>query len=258
MRRTLAAAIALFVAALASPALADAPLRALAQYQAGDFLDAAKAGEAEGGAAGLVIAARSLLALVVGDLHEPACAMWLDRAERDAESALALAPDDIEPRLNLALTLGVKGRRASVGEALRHNYAKRGRALIEEALALSPDEPRAQALLGAWNLEVVRRGGALGARLMGASMRAGVRAFEQARALAPEDPAIALQYAVALLALDPDRYGERARDLLEAAATSRPADAFEGVLAEEAKRLGAVMATRGAQAAAESAEQRFM
>lgn len=239
----------------AAPIAATSPSN---QYEIGDFQAAALAGEAQGGAEGYVIAARSLLALAMRDMRGPASASYLDRAEKDSTAALALTPDAVEPRLTLALTLGIKGRRASLNEALAQDYAARGKKLIEEVLERAPDEARAYALLGGWNLEVVRRGGSIGARLMGASTRAGIRAFDRARALAPNNPTIALHYAVALLTLDSKRYGEKGRDLLQAAANAIPADAFEASTRDNARRLAAVLASRGAQAAADSAARTFL
>ncbi|MEJ0023538.1 MAG: hypothetical protein WDN76_08965 [Alphaproteobacteria bacterium] len=142
-------------------------------YSSGEFRAAAAAGEQESGAAGRLAAARSLLAMVIGDFRGPETAAWLDRAQRDCEAALTAAPDSVAARLQLATTLGMKGRRASLKDAIQAGYARRGRALIDEALKLSPQEPWAYALMGGWNLEVVRRGGALGSALMGASARGG-------------------------------------------------------------------------------------
>jgi hypothetical protein len=231
---------------------------AISQYEAGDFQAAALAGESEGGAEGYTLAARALIALAMRDLRGPASGRYLDRAEKNSQAALALAPEAVEPRLTLALALGMKGRRASLNEALAKDYAARGKKLIEDVLDRAPDEPRAYALLGGWNLEVVRRGGPIGARLMGASTRAGIRAFDRARALAPNNPTIALHYAVALLTLDSKRYGEKARDLLQAAANAAPADAFEAATREHARRLAALLASGGAQAAADSAARSFL
>jgi cytochrome c-type biogenesis protein CcmH/NrfG len=230
MRRTLAT---LIVFAVAAPAWAEAP----------------------GNPNHLMTASRAALTPCVHDLRGPDCTAGLGRAEADAAEALALAPDGVEPRLGLALTLGMKAKRASAGEALARRYAPRGKALIDEALALDPRDARAYALLGGWNLEIVRRGGPVGARLMGASSKAGMRAFTEARTLAPNDPAIALHFAIALLGLNATRYGAKARELLTAASIGRANDAFDAAAVEEARRLGAVMAAHGPAAAATAAAQ---
>jgi hypothetical protein len=219
-------------------------------YNSGNFPAAVIAGEQEGGAAGNLAAARGLLALAMRDFRAAETRPLLDRAQRHCETALAADPNSVQARLQLATTLGMKGRRASLKEAMHEGYAKRGRTLIEEALKLSPEEPRAHALLGGWNLEVVRRGGAIGSALMGASTRAGIRSFDRARALAPDDPAIAFHYGMALLSLDAERYAQKAGVLLSNAANAAPRNAFETRVRDEARRLSAVLASQGAIAAA--------
>jgi hypothetical protein len=253
MRIALAALFACF--ALTAPARAESPG---ALYAAGDFRAAADAGDRQGDVAGDIIAARALLALVVSDFRGAETGALLDRAQHCAEQALMAAPDSAPARLQLAMALGMKGRRASVKEAMKADYARRGRALIDQALKLTPTDPWAHALLGGWNLEIVRRGGAVGAVFMGASVRSGVRAFDRARAQAPNDPAIALHYALALLAIDPQRYSARAGDLLAVAANAAPRDAFETNVRDTARRLAAVLSSKGPMAAAETAAAAFL
>jgi hypothetical protein len=252
-----AAIAALFIVLLPSSARAEAPAAPTA-YAAGDFLQAAIAGEQDGRADGLTLAAQALLAKCVLDPRDAGVAAMLDRAEKDAAAALALDNSAPGPRLQLALALGLKARRTSLREAIRANYAPRGRRLIEEAIDLDPRQAWAYAMLGGWHLEVLRRGGVLGGKIMGATYRAGLRAFERARTLAPDNPAISLHYAVALLALDPDKHAAQAAVLLQAAAAAPARDAFETFMREEARRIGAVLASRGPQAAAHSAADAFL
>jgi hypothetical protein len=253
MRIALAALFACF--SLIAPARAESPA---ALYAAGDFRAAAEAGDRQGDAAGDIIAARALLALVVSDFRGEETGALLDRAQHCAEQALIAAPESAPARLQLAMALGMKGRRASIKEAVKANFARRGRVLIDQALKLAPNDPWAHALLGGWNLEIVRRGGAMGAVFMGASVRSGVRAFERARVLAPDNPAIALHYALALLAIDPERQGAKAGDLLAVAANAAPRDAFETNVRDTARRLAAVLSAKGPMAAAETAAAAFL
>ncbi|MES1201598.1 MAG: hypothetical protein ABUS57_09140 [Pseudomonadota bacterium] len=241
--------------AVASPAHAQS---AATLYASGEFRAAADRGEQEGGAAGYLIAARALLAMAISDFRGADAGAWLDRAQNDAEAALASAPNSVQARLQFATALGMKGRRASLEEAINADYARRGRALIDEALNRAPQDPWAHALLGVWNLEVVRRGGVLGSAFMGASARDGIRAFERARALAPNDPVIAFQYGLALLSLHPSRYAGRAGALFEAAASSAPRDAFEATMRDEARRLSHVLASKGPVAAAATAAAAYL
>jgi hypothetical protein len=225
-------------------------------YRDGAFLEAAVAAEGRGGAEDLAFAARSLLAQALTGADRDVDAL-LGRAETNARRALALDPGLVEAQLQLAVALGMQGRRASVAEAVRKGYAREGRALIRGALARAPDEAWAHALEGGWNLEIVRRGGAVGARYYGASVAAGRAAFERARALAPDDPVIAYQYAVALLELDADRNRAEATRLLEAARACRAGDAFERRMQRKADRVAGVLAAQGGAAAALTAAARF-
>ena len=182
----------------------------------------------------------------------------LGEAQGQADD-LALAADrsNTEARLQLAAAIGMRGRRATIAEAMRKGYAGEGRALVRAAIVEAPREAWAHALEGGWNLEVVRRGGGVGAAYYGASVRAGHAAFERARALAPDDAIIAYQYAVALLELDPERYGAEAARLLAAASACRPADAFETRVKAKAASVATVLSARGPDAAVRLATARF-
>ena len=230
---------------------------ARADYAGGAFEDAAREGEAAGDSESLSIASRALLAQCLLS-PRAATSETIQRAQKDALQALVLDDKSVEARLDLALALGLQGERASISDAWRKRYAQRGRRLIDEALALSPDQPRALALLGGWHLEVLRRGGGAGALFLGARYASGIAAFDRARAAAPNDPAISLHYAVALLALDARKNAAQARDLLAAAGAAPSTDAVSAALREEARRLGAVLAASGAQAAVRMINQKFL
>ena len=205
MRCALAALVVTL--ALSGAARADMP-SAQAAFDVGAYSDAARAGEAAGGGDGLALAASALVAqsLLAGSLASPEA---LDRALSDGERALALAPRSVDARLSIAVALGMKGRRASLAEAWARGYAQRGRRLIEEALAIDPGNARARALLGGWHFEVLRRAGSAGGLLLGAHYDRGRAAFDAARSAAPDDPAIAFHYALALLALNSQRRARR-------------------------------------------------
>jgi hypothetical protein len=222
----------------------------------GAFREAASLGEAQGRADDLALAARALLAeAVTGDAED--IDALLARAEANARRALAAGGANTEARLQLAAAIGMKGRRATIAEAMRKGYAREGRDLVRAAMAEAPREAWAHALEGGWNLEVVRRGGGVGAAYYGASVSAGRVAFERARVLAPDDAIIAFQYAVALLELDPERYREEASRLLAVASACRPGDAFETRVKAKAADVAAALATRGADAAVRIATARF-
>lgn len=234
---------------------ADPSPEAASAYAKGAFLSAAEIGERKGDADDLALAARALLAeALIGDAPD---ADLVGQAIDCADRALKEDAGSVEARLQLAVALGMKGRRAGLGEALAHGYAQKGRRLISEALARDPNEPWAYALLGGWNLEVVRRGGPAGAALFGAGLSSGRKAFEKALELAPDDGAIAYQYALALLELDGVKYRNDADALLARLERWKPSDAFE----ERVRLLGldvrAALHASGPDAAVRLATSRF-
>lgn len=236
-------------AARAAEAPAVASAGPLAAYASGRFLEAADVAGRSSAPGDRALAARALLAASV--LSEPAHrGALLSEAEAQARAALAADPQSVDARLQLAMALGLKGRRASLGEALRRGYASEAKRLIDEAAARAPNDPWAWALLGGWNLEVVRRGGKFGARLYGASTAKGLAAFERARALAPHDAVISLHYAAALLGVDAERFGPRAGTLLATAIAAPAPDVFTARMRAEAEMTFAALNRDGPAAAA--------
>lgn len=245
-----------FSAMLTEPAPAAEPGAAMVAFQSGKFLEAADAGRGALDSQGWSLAARALLAQVLVDADPRASAARLEESIALSQKALAVDADSVEARLDLAFALGIKGRRAGKLEAVRRGYAAQGKRLIDDALAQDPDNAWAHAMLGGWHYEVLRRGGTIGAKLYGANLGAGLAAFEQAMRLAPDDPAIALQYAIAILGANAERHRDKARALLAQAAQARPVDAVAAIMIAEASRLGLVMDSLGARAAADETMRR--
>lgn len=255
VRASILAAL-LALALWTTPAAGDPPGAALSLYVSGRYLAAADAaGQYPQSAQSLTLAARALLAACITSAEGADVETLLERAERAARAALQLEPRSVDARLQVALVLGMRGRRASLPEAFAQGYAPRGRRLINEALAIAPDHAEARAMLGAWHLEVLRRGGAMGAMTYGARLNDGLAAFDRARELAPSDPMIALRYAMALLELDANRYAVRARPLLEAVGAMAPRDALEMHGHVLAQRLLAALEQDGPRAASRLAHE---
>lgn len=258
LRKATPAALCLAAAlAFAAPSRADPPGAAIQLYVAGDFLAAASAAEAQPSSSSKAFAARALMAACMTSDRSQTEGL-LNRAESAARQAMQLDPNSVEGRLEMALAFGVRARQASIAEAIAHNYAPRGHRLILEALAREPNNPWGHELLGAWHLEVLRRGGSAGAAAYGARLATGIAEFDRARALAPDDPMIALHYAVALIELDPQHYAGQVRRLLDAATATSPHDAFETHVMAQARELAAVLEHDGPQAAANEAHQIFL
>jgi|CXWL01.1.fsa_nt_gi tetratricopeptide (TPR) repeat protein len=239
------------------PVAADPPGAAASLYAAGHYLAAADTAERDRlSAESLAFAARSALAACITSDDRSNIDALLDRAERSAKEALELDADSVDARLQLAVVYGVRGQRASLTEAFTRGYAPRGRRLIEQALAMAPNNAQANALLGAWHLEVLHRGGSAGALAYGARLSAGIAAFDRAQRLAPSDPMIPLHYARALIELDAVRHAMRADELLAAAVTVAPRDALDEYARTEAQNLRNILEAAGPLAAARAAHTR--
>jgi len=252
MRRTrqifgvLAAALCVFASSLAGaeppPALAEA--RAL--YAEGRCDDAARAAETAGGAGGYALGARAVLAQALL-LDEPdEIKRRARQAEALAEKALAEDPEHVEALLQAAIAVGVRGRHTGALSAHFQGLASRGLRRIEKALRIAPDDPWAMSVMGAWHLEVVRRGGA---RFYGARIEDGVRWYEAALAADPNNGAIAYRFALSLMALERPELEPRARDALRQAIEAPTQDALSLALQRRARELASAVAA-GASAAA--------
>jgi hypothetical protein len=237
MRRTVLFFALLASLAAAPIAMAEPPSAALRLYAAGEFVAAADLADTQPSAASRAFASRALVAACAEARSSDAINALLARAETSAREALSLDPHSVDARLQLALVYGMEGRRVSLARAFASGYASRGKRLIDEALAIEPANAHAHAMLGAWNLEVIRRGGRMGALMYDARAGTGLAEFERARALAPEDTLIPLHFAVALLGLDPVTYGARAGRLLREVIAAAPSDALESLGQETARRL---------------------
>ncbi len=220
-------------------------------FASGQYLEAAERAEVADTADDLAFAARSLLARCMTGEHEPDAVM-VDRAASDAREALKLDPDHEEARLQLAIALSLKSRMMSLMDAWYAGYGGEGRKLAEDVLAVDPGNYYAHGFLAVWNVEVRRRGGALGAGLLKASVEAGRRQYEEAARLAPDDVGIHWQFARALVALDAGRYGDEAAVILGRALAATAGDHVETVMQGRAARLAEALkgSRRAAQALA--------
>jgi hypothetical protein len=195
-------------------------------------------------------AVRALLIATIATPDQAMRGQLIAEAESRARAMLAQSPADVPARLLLALAIGLKARRAKPLEAFRAGWAQEGKALIVAAAQDAPDNPWAQALLGGWHLEVLRRGGPAGGALLGARESAGLKAFERARTLAPHDGAIALHFAAALLGYAPQRFAKEAAGLLDAAlATAPDAADFAPPIRAAAAAIRQTLADKGPVAA---------
>jgi hypothetical protein len=235
MRAGWATGLAMAAVLLAAPARAHPNSPELAaRFANGAFLEAADLAEQAAGADDMAFAARALLAecMTADDGPDPDL---VSRAARDAEAALKIDPRHDEARLQLAIALSLKTRSMDVMDAWKAGYGEKGKKLARDVLTADPDNYYAHGFLAVWNLEVRRRGGTVGAGIMGASLAEARRHYEEAARLAPDDIGVRWAYGRALAALDPRKYGDEAAEALAAAQAAPPSD-----------RVGEVMRARAA------------
>lgn len=206
----------------ANPAFASAATL----FHDGRFTEAAAAGRAEGTAASLVLAGRAAIVVASFDTTDRDRAKALvDQADRDADAALAIAPNDLGAQLQKATTVGYRGKLAK-----SPGLAKETRARMEAVLARDPSNGLAWASLGGWHAGAVSTiGKFLAGTVLGANVKVAVADFETAIAKDPKNPVHPAFYGLTLLDLGIDN-APRALQVLQMAARDPARDAYEGLL----------------------------
>lgn len=226
----------LLLVSIAPVALAQ-PNNAVDAYKAGQFSEAATLTETNENADDLAFAARSVLAAcMASEIGEPAI-VELKRAEALARQAIQLDEVHVEARLQLAIALSLQARPLSNRQAMRAGLGQKARALADIILDDDPDNVYAHGLLAVWNIEVLRRGGRIGAAMIGASQRAGFDHYAKAVALAPDNGALHWQWARVLAATNAKAYREHIAAALDAAIAANTDDALEAVMQARALRF---------------------
>lgn len=218
------------------PAHADLGAARLA-YQEGRWADAALLAQTAGGAEGYAFAAGAIIAQLMVEPEIAGREALADEALELAEAAYRIDREHVEARLRLAGALGYRGRYMSGIGAYMRRIPQRGRRLIEGIVENDPNHAWAVGMLGAWHLEVARRGGDRGLDALDASIEAGIGYYTQAIALDPYNPAPRFFLAVALFALGDRGDLNLAAEQLHIAITLEPRDAFETGIIHEAEAL---------------------
>ncbi|MBY9065476.1 hypothetical protein K1X12_01110 [Hyphomonas sp. WL0036] len=180
--------------------------------------------------------ARALLAKAVCGEQEPPRSL-IEQALGEADAALKLDPRHEEGRLQKAIALSLILRPMGVGEASRTGFGELSKSLAEGVLADDPANFYAHGFLAVWHVEVERRGGMIGAAIMGASMKSARRHYGEAVHLAPEDIGLRWQWARALAALDAKKYRHEIEEALTAAVGTVPATDLDRVMQARAAAL---------------------
>ena len=233
--------ILLTFALAAAPSAADDPAAASgprALYQAGDWLRAEQSAATASDAASKTLAAQAVLArLMAGELADEPRGDKREaarRAQSHARSALDMDPDHAPAHLRLAAGIGYEARYRSSLSAAMARLPQRGLSHIETALELDPTDPWAHAMLGAWHLEVARKGGE---GMFGSDIETGLQAYRRAVAMDGVEPAIPYHFALALIAAHPNAHGDEAEALLDQALASPAETAFDRAAHQLARNL---------------------
>jgi tetratricopeptide (TPR) repeat protein len=239
---------------MSSPALAQPGVQAA--YDAGEWTTAQNLAASASDAFSKTLAAEAVLApLMLGDMADATQGEKLDRARRAAnyaQEALDIDPDYARAYLASAAALGYQGRYSNPLSAALTRLPQRSRTQMDRALALDPGNPWANALLGAWHLEVVRRAGE---GMFGADSQAGLERYRAAVRLS-NTPDIPYHFALALLARDAEAHGDEALEQLRAAAAMETGTTLEAGMRMLAQSLLGIAET-SRSAAAEEAVRRL-
>jgi len=239
MRHIFAAAL-LLTPLCALPAMADqTPLEV--RFTSGDYAEAATLGETQADADGLAFAARSLLAQAMSapDYIPPQDVVV--RAESIARRAVALDATHIEGRLQLAIALSLRAHPLSTRQAMRAGFGDEAKALAEAVLADDPTNSYANGFLAVWHVEVVRRGGAVGSAIMGASIKQSRKLYTIAAKANPDDASLHWSYARALTALNARKYRAEIDLALSLAINANTDSELERMMQARAKLLQAAL-----------------
>lgn len=222
--------------ALADIAAADAAFRA-GRYDLA-LIEAAAVATPDSDA----LRARVILAKAVCAAREPDTGLIRD-ALAAAEAALKKDSRHEEGRLQKAIALSLLTRPMSLSEANESGYGPKAKALAEGVLADDPANHYALGFLAVWHVEVHRRGGSIGAAVMGASLKTARKYYAEAVRLAPEDVGLRWQWARALAAFDAKKYKGEIEAELEAALAIDPPTELDRVMQDRAEALLDVVAT---------------
>lgn len=174
---------------------------------------------------GLLVAAETLSAKIMlqqaENPHKSA-----KKARKWAEEALEALPGSQEALVQYALAYGFETNTSKPFAAWRKKKPQKTLAAVQAIRTQYPDDPRGDALLGAWHLGVIRKTGQKnGEKWFGASEADGIAYYEAALAAAPGDIVMTSNFAMALLAVDVERHFARSIEMLEtlSAATANTA-----------------------------------
>lgn len=198
--------------------------------------------------------ARVILAKVMCTEREPDTGQ-IKEALAAAEAAIRKDSRHEEGRLQKAIALSLLTRPMSLSEANESGYGPKAKALAEGVLADDPANHYALGFLAVWHVEVHRRGGSIGAAVMGASLKTARKNYAEAVRLAPEDAGLRWQWARALAAFDAKKYRAEIEAELQAALAIDPPTDLDRVMQGRAQTLLDVVQTAKAREIEKTAQR---
>ena len=227
---------------LTPAAFADDEAR-LTAFSEGRYVEAVDLATREANADAYAFAARSLLAEAMSVDTPTLPQDKIQAAEAYARSAIEITPNHIEGRLQLAIALSLRARPLSLREVRRTNFGEESKALAMSVLEDDPTNPYAHGFMAVWHIEVRRRGGSIGASILGASVKKGRRHYQAAIAERQHDASIHWQYARALASLNAKKYHGEIEAALAAAMTCATESELESLMQSRAEILSEALAS---------------
>lgn len=221
----------------------------------GRYSEAAALAEAQGSADDLAFAARCLLADAMSAKNNTPPPALLKQAEALARQALTVDERHVEGRLQLAISLSLQARPLSTRQAMRSGLGDEAKALAESVLKDDPNNHYANGFMAVWHIEVRRRGGAIGASVMGASVKDGRALYRRALQTDAGDAATHWQFARALAALNARKYRGEITTALDAALNAPAESALERVMQDRAATLKTAILEKSRKETEKLAEQ---
>jgi hypothetical protein len=230
--RTLFAAVLLSVSFAFAAGLQDAQ----GLYAKGDFQKASETAVTAGGADGFAFAAKANSIYASTRPAGEQEGLYI-KSEGYANQAIKLDAKNDDGYFELARAIGRLSQLRGVLAALTQGLGTKVKENLDKALSLNPKNASAWVALGLWNAEIVAKGVGF---LYGADAAKVAPAIEKAIALEPDAIIHRVEYARALMLLDP-KNKPKAIELLEKAVTLKVNDVAEEMdLARAKKDLAAL------------------
>ena len=202
-----------------------------AAFDAGCLAEAIELAQEGDTAQDHIHAAQALLAVCLMNKSRCAASQNAEKAEAHALAASNLEPANQEARLALAVSISLRLQALSTREARRTGEIRQPKKIAEALLNENPQDAYAHLVLSLWHIEVVKRGGRVGAMFMGASIRKAQEHYRAAIAIQPSDPVIHWEYARAMALVESSRLEDEIQKALDLCAE------LEGSIALETERV---------------------